>query len=171
MNKNYYSYMKTIVDKDHTIALHTYSHKYSSVYQSADAYFKDLKKIQDLVEKQTGIKAKYIRFPGGSSNTVSKKYSKGLMSQLVKEVEKQGFRYFDWNCENGDGYSHMSKSAMVKRATSSSANKVMILMHDANGKKSTVETLPQIIEYYLKKGYQFKAIDESTPDFHQRVNN
>lgn len=171
MNKPYYSYMKTVVDKGHTIGLHTYSHNYGKVYKSTDAYFADLKKIQDLVEKQTGLKVNNIRFPGGSSNTVSRKYSKKIMSRLVKQVEKKGFRYFDWNCENGDGYSKMAKSEMIRRATSSSANQVMILMHDANGKKATVETLPKIIEYYQKKGYQFKAIDETTPDFHQHVNN
>lgn len=171
MNKKYYSYMKNVVDEGHTIALHTYSHKYGKVYKSTDAYFNDLKKIQDLVEKQTGLKVYNIRFPGGSSNTVSRKYSKGIMTKLVKQVEKQGFRYFDWNCENGDGFSKMSQSEMIRRGTSSSANQIMILMHDANGKEDTIETLPKIIEYYAKKGYQFKAIDETTPDFHQHVNN
>ena len=66
---------------------------------------------------------------------------------------------------------HMSQSQMLKRATSSSAKKVMILMHDANGKQNTVDILPKVIEHYQKKGYTFKAIDDSTPVFHQHVNN
>lgn len=171
MNKDYYSYMKEAVNQGHAIGLHTYTHSYNKIYASIEAYFEDLEKIQKLVEEQTGMKSTLIRFPGGSSNTVSKKYCKGIMSQLVKMVEEKGYRYFDWNCENGDGYSQMAKRTMIKRATSSKANQVMILMHDANGKKATVETLPEIIEYYLNKGYQFKVIDDSTPDFHQSVNN
>ncbi len=93
------------------------------------------------------------------------------MSQLTKQVGKKGYIYYDWNCENGDGYAHMSQSQMLKRATSSSAKKVMILMHDANGKQNTVDILPKVIEHYQKKGYTFKAIDDSTPVFHQHVNN
>lgn len=44
-------------------------------------------------------------------------------------------------------------------------------MHDANGKQNTVDTLPKIIEYYQKKGYTFKAIDDSSIVPHQHVNN
>ena len=38
-------------------------------------------------------------------------------------------------------------------------------MHDANGKQNTVDILPKVIEHYQKKGYTFKAIDDSTPVF------
>ncbi len=55
-------------------------------------YFKDLKKISDLVEKITGEKSYLIRFPGGSSNTVSAQYSKGLMSLLTKKVQEKGYQ-------------------------------------------------------------------------------
>ncbi|MBQ4155569.1 MAG: polysaccharide deacetylase family protein, partial [Clostridia bacterium] len=68
-------YMKNIVDEGHQIALHTYSHNYKKLYSSEKNYFEDLEKIGDLVKEQTGIIAKVIRFPGGSSNTVSAEYS------------------------------------------------------------------------------------------------
>ena len=35
---------------------------------------------------QTGKAADLVRFPGGSSNTISKKYCYGIMSQLVCAV-------------------------------------------------------------------------------------
>ena len=171
MNEKYRPYIKTAYDQGHTIGLHTYSHNYSKVYASADAYFKDLDKVGKLAKEYIGFTPKYIRFPGGGSNTISRKYNKGIMSQLTKQVGKKGYIYYDWNCENGDGYAHMSQSQMLKRATSSSAKKVMILMHDANGKQNTVDILPKVIEHYQKKGYTFKAIDDSTPVFHQHVNN
>ncbi len=164
MNEKYRPYIKTAYDQGHTIGLHTYSHNYSKVYASTNAYFKDLDKVGKLAKE-------YIGFPGGGSNTISRKYNKGIMSQLTKQVGKKGYIYYDWNCENGDGYAHMSQSQMLKRATSSSAKKVMILMHDANGKQNTVDILPKVIEHYQKKGYTFKAIDDSTPVFHQHVNN
>ena len=171
MNEKYRPYIKTAYDQGHTIGLHTYSHNYSKVYASTNAYFKDLDKVGKLAKEYIGFTPKYIRFPGGGSNTISRKYNKGIMSQLTKQVGKKGYIYYDWNCENGDGYAHMSQSQMLKRATSSSAKKVMILMHDANGKQNTVDILPKVIEHYQKKGYTFKAIDDSTPVFHQHVNN
>ena len=171
MNEKYRPYIKTAYDQGHTIGLHTYSHNYSKVYASTNAYFKDLDKVGKLAKEYIGFTPKYIRFPGGGSNTISRKYNKGIMSQLTKQVGKKGYISYDWNCENGDGYAHMSQSQMLKRATSSSAKKVMILMHDANGKQNTVDILPKVIEHYQKKGYTFKAIDDSTPVFHQHVNN
>lgn len=171
MNSAYRKYISIAHDKGHTIGLHTYSHSYSKVYASVDAYFKDLEKVGQLAKDYIGFVPKYIRFPGGSSNAVSKKYTKGIMSKLTKMVEEKGYIYYDWNAENGDGYAKMSQSEMYKRATSSSAKKIMILMHDANGKQNTVDTLPKIIEYYQKKGYTFKAIDDSSIVPHQHVNN
>lgn len=171
MNPKYRSHIKEAHDKGHTIGLHTYSHSYSKVYSSVEAYFDDLQKVGELAKEYIGYVPKYIRFPGGSSNLVSKKYTVGIMSELTKMVEDKGYIYYDWNAENGDGRSHVSQSQMIQYATSSNANKIMILMHDANGKENTVKTLPKVIEYYQKKGYTFKAIDDSSFVPHQKVNN
>lgn len=171
MNKDYRDYITIAKNKGHTIGLHTYSHNYSKVYASTDAYFEDLEKIGQLAKEYIGYVPHYIRFPGGSSNLVSKKYTEGIMSELTQMVEEKGYVYYDWNAENGDGYSHISKAEMYKRATTSSATQIMILMHDANGKENTVELLPKIIEYYQERGYTFKAIDSSSFVPHQNVNN
>lgn len=171
MNSSYRKYISTAHDQGHTIGLHTYSHSYSKVYASTDAYFKDLEKVGQLAKDYIGFVPKYIRFPGGSSNAVSKKYTPGIMTKLTKMVEDKGYIYYDWNAENGDGYSKMSQSEMYRRATSSTAKKIMILMHDANGKQNTVDILPKVIEHYQKKGYTFKAIDDSAIVPHQHINN
>ena len=41
---------KKILDKGHTLALHTCTHKYSNIYSSEDAYFNDLNEISTRVE-------------------------------------------------------------------------------------------------------------------------
>lgn len=171
MNSSYRKYIKEAHDKGHTIGLHTYSHNYSKVYSSTDAYFEDLDKVGNMVKEYIGFFPKYIRFPGGSSNAISKKYSPGIMTKLTKMVPQKGYKFYDWNAENGDGFSNISKTEMLKRATSSTANQIMILMHDANGKQTTVDILPQVIEHYQDRGYVFKAIDDSSIVPHQRVNN
>ncbi len=171
LNPGYFKYISDAHNAGHTIGLHTYSHDYSKLYASTDAYFNDLDKIGNLVKDYIGYVPKYIRFPGGSSNAVSKKYSQGIMTKLVSQVQDKGYIYYDWNAENGDGRNGVSEKEMIKLATSSSANEIMILMHDANGKQSTINTLPTIIEYYLNKGYVFKAIDDTSIVPHHSVNN
>ena len=46
---------KRIVDEGHTIAVHTYSHKYHDIYQSVDAYLEDFEKVENLIYNTTGI--------------------------------------------------------------------------------------------------------------------
>ena len=80
--------------------MHTYSHDYAKVYASVDAYFQDLDQIGQMVQEEIGYVPCFIRFPGGSSNTVSKKYTAGIMSTLVQEVQNRGYQYYDWNAGN-----------------------------------------------------------------------
>lgn len=170
-NANYRRYIKEAYNQGHTIGLHTYSHNYSRIYASTDAYFNDLEKVGNLAKDYIGFKPQYIRFPGGSSNTVSKQYSKGIMKKLSQMVQNKGYTYYDWNAENGDGFEKMTQKEMIKRGTASQAKKIMMLMHDANGKEDTVKTLPQIIEYYQNRGYVFKAIDETAIVPHHPIHN
>lgn len=172
-NGQKYNYLiKDAYQKGHTIGLHTYTHDYAKVYASVDAYFADLNRIGQMVKNQIGFVPHYIRFPGGSSNAVSKKYCTGIMSTLVNEVQNRGYQYYDWNVSSDDATgNNVPVSTIVRSSTSSNANNIMILMHDTQAKSTTVEALPQIIEYYQSQGYVFKGIDDSSFTPHHHVNN
>ena len=170
--KKYNKYIKEAYEKGHTIGLHTYSHKYDQVYASVDAYFEDLNKIGQMVKEQIGFVPKYIRFPGGSSNTKSASYCKGLMTTLVTEVQNRGYQYYDWNADSTDAArNNQAVSVLVKNGTSSKAKNINLLMHDTAAKSTTVEALPKIIEHYQKLGYTFKGIDDTSFTPHHGVNN
>lgn len=70
------SLVKREAKDGHTVALHGYTHTYSDVYSSADACLENFRKIQNQVYQTIGTKQNIIRFPGGSSNTISRKYCK-----------------------------------------------------------------------------------------------
>ena len=93
---------KEAYDAGHTIGLHTYTHNYDEVYESDEAYFADLEKVGEVAKEQIGFVPCFIRFPGGSSNMVSAKYNKGIMSRLVNTVQEKGYQYYDWNLDSGD---------------------------------------------------------------------
>ncbi len=171
-NGGKYNYlMGDIVNRGHSIGLHTYSHDYAKIYSSDKAYFNDLNKISDLVFEQTGVRTKIMRFPGGTSNTVSRKYSRGIMTRISKSVKEQGYVYFDWNCDNGDaaGANTIQKQLNNCSKYPKSASTVVVLMHDT--KKTTRDALPKIIEYYQSCGFKFGVITTSTPRVQHRVNN
>lgn len=172
-NGQKYNYLiKEANKRGHTIALHTYCHDYPTVYASTDAYFNDLNKVGNMVKGLIGYTPRYIRFPGGSSNTVSRHYSSGIMSRLTKMVQEKGYQYYDWNVSSGDAArNNVPAATLIANSTSSRNNQIMILCHDTAAKNTTVDALPKIIEHYQSLGYSFKAIDDSTFTPHQRVLN
>lgn len=170
-NEEYYYLIKKAHEAGHTIGLHTYVHEYDQIYNSSSAYFSDLKRIEDLVYSQIGSVPKYIRFPGGSSNKVSKKYCHKIMSKLTKEVINRGYQYYDWNEDSEDGSGELSVKQLIKNATASTDNNIILLFHDANGKENSLKALGPVIQYYQKKGYIFKGIDDDSYVVHHSVNN
>lgn len=162
-------YIKEAYDKGHTIGMHTSSHDYQQVYSSVQAYFDDLAAISQTVKEQIGYVPCFIRFPGGSSNTVSL-FTPGIMTELTAEVQKRGYQYYDWNTGCGDG-GVCTTEELIQTGTSGTANNLLFLAHDSATKQTTVEALPKIIEYYQNQGYVFKAIDRETITAHHGLNN
>ena len=170
--KKYNKYIKEAHDRGHTIGLHTYTHNYKQVYSSVNAYFEDLDKVGQMVKEQIGYVPHYIRFPGGSSNTKSSHYCKGIMTTLVSEVQNRGYQYYDWNGDTTDASgNNVPVSQLIKNGTSSHSKNINILAHDTQAKSTTVEALPKIIEHYQKLGYEFRAIDDNSFTPHHHVNN
>lgn len=171
VNPEYANLIKVAYDKGHTIGLHTCSHDYAQVYSSVDAYFSDLDAIGQIVKQQIGYVPCFIRFPGGSSNTISADYTSGIMTILAQEVQARGYQYYDWNISSGDG-AVKTKDELIAQATTGDAyTNIVLLSHDSNNKETTVEALPAIIEHYQALGYEFKAIDRNTFDAHHGIGN
>lgn len=168
---DYAPWIKEAYSRGHTIGMHTYSHDYAQVYSSVDAYFADLDAIGQVVQDQIGYVPCFIRFPGGSSNTVSRNYTSGIMTMLSQEVLNRGYQYYDWNASCGDGSDHPADVLYAEATKFDGTENIILLMHDSAAKDTTVEALPQVIEYYQGQGYVFKAIDRSTMVPHHSVNN
>lgn len=168
-------YVKRIHEEGHTVGLHTATHNYAGIYSSVDAYFKDLQQISDKVESITGVKTTVMRFPGGSSNKVSAKYCKGIMSKLVTLVPQKGYSYFDWNISSGDADAGTPSYTYIRNNVLNNAknkNSICVLMHDAAAKTTTVQALPEIIEGLAKMGFCFEALTPETYGYHhQNLNN
>ena len=156
----------------HTVALHTFTHDYAYVYQSEENFFDDLTRIQNRVKNITGVAPTLIRFPGGSSNTISSKYDGGqrIMSKLVKSVADRGFTYFDWNISSGDAGGATTSTAVYNNVVNALRNgSMVILQHDTKG--FSVDAVESIIQYALNRGYTFAPLTASSFTAHHGVNN
>ena len=152
---------KRIYNEGHTLAMHSYTHDYQAIYSSVNAYKKDITKLSDLLYEITGERPKYLRFPGGSSNTVSKVD----MKKVILYTKEAGLTYYDWNVINGDATGKkLSESQMVSSVVSGvkQYDTSIVLMHDCAGKEKTAKTLPSIIKKLKKMKVTFLPINDTT---------
>lgn len=168
------NYLQRIKNEGHAIALHCNNHTYRKVYASEAAYLADLNALSKKVQDKTGVKSMVVRFPGGSSNTVSGTYTKGLMTRLTKLLPQMGYAYFDWNVDSGDadaGSVSAAKIASNVLKRSKGINKICVLMHDGAGKQTTAKALPTIIQGLKAQGYSFEVLTTGVTGFKHKTNN
>ena len=153
----------------HAIAVHTYTHNYN-VYKSVDAYVNDFNKMNSVIEKYTGSKTKIFRFPGGSSNKISKNYSKGVVKKIANYMTNAGYKYFDWDADSGDA-SGASRTKIYNNVVNSAkwCSKCVILMHDI--KPNTANELDHILSTLTSAGYRFGTLSVNSPTVHHTIAN
>lgn len=163
VNTYYMSTVKRIAAEGHTVAIHSASHEYKKIYSSEDAYFADLYRMQDIIKSQTGQTATILRFPGGTSNSTSKKYNAGIMTRLSQQVKERGFRYFDWNVASGDTGNAKSASRVFQNVIKGVQKHKysVVLQHDIKG--YSVDAVESIINWGLANGYTFLPLTMDSP--------
>lgn len=160
-NPNYTYLLSDIVKDGHAIGVHSLTHSWS-IYSSENSFLKDFNAMHKIIKDETGVDTKIFRFPGGTNNTVSRSYSRGIMASLAETMTEKGYLYFDWDVDCGDtaGYSS-NKIAQTTINQIKGRKTAIVLMHDI--KYRTVEAVNAIIEFGLNNGYEFKVLDESSP--------
>ena len=165
------SMMRQIVKRGHSIGIHTVSHDYGQIYSSPEAYFDDLMKMQSIIYDNTGVKTTLMRFPGGSSNLVSRRSCEGIMTFLTQAVQDAGFQYFDWNVYSGDaGETKRTEKVVDNVIEGIQEHRVsIVLQHDIH--KYSVDAVEDILRWGKRNGYKFLALQNDSPGFHHDLNN
>lgn len=163
---------KRVLAEGHSLALHGYQHKYDVIYRSEKVYRDNLDKLRKLFFEKFGVWCNVTRFPGGSSNQVSR-YNKGIMTRLTKKVHDWGYHYFDWNVSSGDAGGAHTPEAVYKNVTKGlkKGQNNVVLMHDFSGNDKTIRALEKIIKYGKTHGYTFLPITASTAEIHHTILN
>lgn len=152
--------LRKIVQEGHAIGVHSYSHDYKKVYASVEAYLEDFHQMYAYIQEIAGVQPTIFRFPGGSVNT----YNMVVFPQLIAEMSRRGFVYFDWNAYGGDA----SQNATVTSIVDNVVGQVMeldtgvVLLHDSQDKRATVGGLDEIIDTLQARGYRFDKLSNRT---------
>ena len=149
---------RRIVEEGHTIGIHTYSHQYKNIYSSVDDYLADFEKMFNKVYEITGVKPDIFRFPGGSINV----YNQDIYVELIAEMLRRGFTYYDWNVSSGDA-GQTYTAAQIQNAVIQgvgSKDKSIVLMHDSSTKQATVAALQGIIDNFSET-HDFRALNST----------
>ncbi|HOE76808.1 MAG TPA: polysaccharide deacetylase family protein [Rectinema sp.] len=153
------SWLRRTAQEGHTIGMHSYTHKYTLIYDSVENFIEDLNKNYLYIKNNTGISPTILRFPGGSINT----YNLEIYQSLCAEVLRRGFIYCDWNVSSGDALKEATTDSIVDNVINGVSlcwGPSFVLMHD-NGNNELVQALPKIIDKLKAKGYSFAALDNT----------
>ncbi len=162
-NEKYFPLVSRIKSDGHTIGLHSKTHSYKDIYSSSDAFWADISALETDLEAYGISDIEIMRFPGGSSNTVSRQYGgNDIMDTLRQEASENGYTYFDWNVDAEDaiGSSHSPQKIyerVVKQA--SDKNTCIVLMHDTIETENSANALGDIIDWFISAGYRFDTLD------------
>ena len=171
-----YAYcMKLEAQRGHTVCVHTRTHDYASIYSSTDAYWADFNYQNGVIYEQTGQYTTMFRFPGGSSNTVSRNYCSGIMTALARQSAEKGLVYFDWNVSSGDAGLTTSTEVVYQnvisgiKGNSAYGKPSVVLQHDV--KDYSVAAVERIILWGLENGYSFRALTPESYTAHHGIAN
>lgn len=154
--------VKRMYDEGHSLGLHSMSHKKNCLYSSNESFFKEMLDTQETINSIVGIKPTILRFPFGCNNNYYK-----ISESMVNLLHENNLKIYDWNTDSGDGANPKANPSIFIKNSKSDKDYILLLMHCAYMSKNSVKALPAIIKHYKDNGYEFKVIDETTPEeFH-----
>jgi peptidoglycan/xylan/chitin deacetylase (PgdA/CDA1 family) len=156
--------LKRIHTEGHVLGLHTFTHKYRKIYSSHDNFIKEMDDTAEEVNRVLGFKPTALRFPTGSKPH--------LNEELLEKLHEKNYRVYDWNASLSDGLNYNTPTDKLVREAAKiigrSNSKIYLLLHCDQPNKNTAKALPYIIDYYRELGYEFKVIEENTPEYYFR---
>lgn len=145
--------LKAEFDQGHGIGNHSYTHDYRSIYRSPETFLAEITQTEESIVKAIGIRPRIIRAPGGTQGHFHVRY--------YNAIDAADYLVYDWNVSAGDAAAPLVPADQLIRNIESQVpgkNRIIILMHDAGEKVTTVDALPRIIQYLKQQGFAFGVI-------------
>lgn len=152
------------LNEGHAIAMHSLSHDYKKMYPgrvgNTNRIGYEAQETQKLLKELLGrdFQSGVWRYPGGYMSW------KGLDDGPNQAVKDAGAEWIDWNCLTGDAEPKRVRPTtpggiirFLDKSLKSAGHPKMavVLMHDAENKQLTADSLGDVIEYLREQGYTF----------------
>ncbi|MDP2642823.1 MAG: polysaccharide deacetylase family protein [Candidatus Peregrinibacteria bacterium] len=143
--------MRRIIADGHRLANHSYNHPDFRTLTHDEVVWQ-IEETRNIMKNITGFDVlPYFRYPYGAFND----YTNGI-------VEGNGWKWIHWTNGTGD-YQHHQNTAVGRHqvyfySTLNPPETSIVLMHIIS--KSTLGTLPEIIQWYREHNYAFVTVDE-----------
>ena len=142
--KEHFELYKKIIDEGHKPGNHTYDHL--NGWKEKDKNY-----LQNIFEAKKIIDSNLFRPPYG-------RITKFQLKELG--AAKYNLKTIMWSVLSGDFDKNISDENCFLNVTKCAKPGSIIVFHDSEKSYSVLQvTLPKVLEYFSKKGYQFKAIE------------
>ena len=153
--------LKRMVDEGHTIGVRSYSGDYNAIYASPEAFLEDFHQSYQAVYDACGVYPTIFRFPGGSVSP----YNQANYEQLIAEMLRRGFVYYDWSVSAGDDTSASRTITQITQAVLAGLQRTtatpIVLLHDSADKADTAHALANLVSELDRAGYTCDRLTNS----------
>lgn len=156
--------VKRIYDEGHAIGLHSMTHEKCNLYTSNTDFLKEMLDTQTAIYEVTNYKPTILRFPFGCNNSCYR-----LKASLIDLLHENNLKIYDWTVDTTDGANYNASPYIITKNAISKNSNITLIMHCSPLHKNSALALPQIIKYYKDNGYEFKTIDETTPEIYHYI--
>ena len=137
---------RRIVAEGHEIGNHSWSHPNLSEI-SEETVRDELRKTDDAIIRETGIRPKLMRPPFGA-------ITKNQSAWIEKEY---GYRITWWDVDPRD-WKDRDPEIVARRILSDARAGSIILCHDIH--TSTIDAMPKVFDDLLRRGFKFATVSE-----------
>ncbi|MED1799638.1 polysaccharide deacetylase family protein [Brevibacillus porteri] len=142
--------VKSLVNDQHEIANHTYSHP-DIRKLSANRLLEEVQKTQETIYSATGVRPTLFRPPGGYYD-----------EKVVDTAKQAGFLLIMWSWhQDTRDWSDPGVKKIVNKVLNNARNGDIVLFHDYGGnRRQTVQALEQVLPELKNRGYKFVTVSE-----------
>ena len=141
---------KRIKEEGHQLANHSWTHPNFEELDNEQILNQELKPTSEIIEELTGRYPRTVRPPFGT-----------IRDDTIEFLGERDWSIVNWSVDSFDWHLQQEEpEEIIAEVTNNHHPGGIILMHDGEINKITVQALPEIIEDLKNKQYEFKTVNQ-----------
>jgi peptidoglycan/xylan/chitin deacetylase (PgdA/CDA1 family) len=142
--------IQRIVDEDHELGNHSWSHPDMRKYTNQHILDNELKNTSQVISDTVGLAPSIMRPPYGA-----------LRDETIEFLAEERWFIINWSIDSFDwDTTQNSPEEITEKVLEYSHPGAIVLMHTGEGLDGTIAALPEIIRVLREGGYEFVTVSE-----------